>query len=153
MTASTIFVVDDDPSVRKSLTRMVTSAGYAVEPFASARDFLAREPFVGPCCVVLDVVMLGLTGLDLQQTLARSGHRMPIVIITGYHDLSMRETAMKQGAVDFLTKPFDIESLLDAIARAVTKDVKDLGDEGRTVDVRERVKRLTPREAEVFALS
>jgi FixJ family two-component response regulator len=154
MTASTpvVFVVDDDASVRKSLTRVVTSAGYAVEAFASARDFLAREPFVGPCCVVLDVRMPGLTGLDLQEALAGAGHRMPIVFITGHGDISMSVKAMKGGAVDFLTKPFDVENLLDAIQRAVTKDVKDLGEEGRTAEVLERVKQLTPRETEVFAL-
>jgi FixJ family two-component response regulator len=147
-----IFVVDDDPSVRKSLTRVVTSAGYAVEAFASARDFLTREPFVGPCCVVLDVRMPGLTGLDLQEALAGTGHRMPIVFITGHGDISMSVKAMKGGAVDFLTKPFDVENLLDAIQRAVTKDVKDLGEERQTAEVLERVKQLTPRETEVFAL-
>jgi FixJ family two-component response regulator len=154
MTASTpvIFVVDDDPSVRKSLTRVMTSAGYAVEVFASARDFLAREPVVGPCCVVLDVRMPGLTGLDLQETLASAGHRMPIVFITGHGDISMSVKAMRDGAIDFLTKPFDVENLLEAVQRAVAKDVKDLSAEGRTAEVLERVKLLTPRETEVFAL-
>ena len=150
--APVIFVVDDDPSVRKSLTRVMTSAGYAVEAFPSARDFLAREPLAGPCCVVLDVRMPGLTGLDLQETLATSGHRMPIVFITGHGDISMSVKAMKDGAVDFLTKPFDVENLLEAVQRAVAKDVKDLSAEGRTADVLERVKLLTPRETEVFAL-
>jgi len=144
--------VDDDPSVRKSLTRVMTSAGYAVEAFASARDFLAREPFVGPCCVVLDVRMPGLTGLDLQETLASAGHRMPIVFITGHGDISMSVKAMKGGAVDFLTKPFDVENLLEAVQRAVVKDVEDLSAEGRIAEVVERVKQLTPRETEVFAL-
>jgi FixJ family two-component response regulator len=154
MTATTpvIFIVDDDPSVRKSLTRVVMSAGYAVEAFASAREFMAREPFGGPCCVVLDVRMPGLTGLDLQEALAGSGHRMPIVFITGHGDISMSVKAMKAGAVDFLTKPFDAESLLEAIRRAVAKDVRDLSEEGRTADVLARVKLLTPRETEVFAL-
>ena len=154
MTASppVIFVVDDDPSVRKSLTRVMTSAGYAVEAFASARDFLAREPLVGPCCVVLDVRMPGLTGLDLQETLASTGHRIPIVFITGHGDISMSVKAMKGGAVDFLTKPFDVENLLEAVQRAVVKDVEDLSAEGRIAEVVERVKQLTPRETEVFAL-
>ena len=147
-----IFIVDDDPSVRKSLTRAVTSAGYTVEAFTSAREFMAREAFAGPCCVVLDVRMPGLTGLDLQEALAGSRHRAPIVFITGHGDISMSVKAMKAGAVDFLTKPFDVESLLAAIRRAVTKDVKDLGEEGRTAEVLERVKLLTPRETEVFAL-
>jgi FixJ family two-component response regulator len=151
-TAPVIFIVDDDPSVRKSLTRVVMSAGYTVEAFASAREFMARAPFVGPCCVVLDVRMPGLTGLDLQSALAGSGHRMPIVFITGHGDISMSVKAMKAGAVDFLTKPFDVASLLEAIHRAVAKDVKDLSEEGRTAEILERVKLLTPRETEVFAL-
>jgi FixJ family two-component response regulator len=151
VTSCTIFVVDDDPSVRKSLTRIVTSAGYAVEAFASAANFLSREPFVRPCCVVLDVRLPGLTGLALQEILARSGFQLPIVFISGYGDIPTSVTAMKRGAVDFLMKPFDAESLLEAIERAVTKDVKDLDDERRTADVRERANLLTPRESEVFA--
>lgn len=147
-----VFVVDDDPSVRKSLTRVITSAGYAVEAFASGRDFLAREPVAGPGCLVLDVRMPGVTGLDLQEALAGAERRMPIVFITGHGDVSMSVKAMKGGAVDFLTKPFDVENLLEAVQRALTKDVKDLGEEGRTAAVLERVKRLTPRETEVFAL-
>jgi FixJ family two-component response regulator len=152
MMRPTVFVVDDDPSVRKSLTRLVASAGYAVGAFASAGDFLTHEPFARPCCVVLDVRMPGLNGIDLQETLARSGRRIPIVFITGHGDISMSVTAMKRGAVDFLTKPFDVESLLHAIERAVTKDVKDLEEAGRTAHVRARLTRLTPRETEVFAL-
>ena len=147
-----IFIVDDDASVRKSLTRVMTSAGYAVETFASARDFLTREPCVGPCCLILDVRMPGLTGLDLQEALAGKGHRMPIVFITGHGDISMSVKAMKAGAADFLTKPFDVENLLEAVQRALTMDVKVLGEEGRTAEVLERVERLTPREMEVFAL-
>jgi FixJ family two-component response regulator len=150
--APVIFVVDDDPSVRKSLTRVMTSAGYAVESFASARDFLTREPFTGPGCLVLDVRMPGLSGLDLQEALAGKSHRVPIVFITGHGDISMSVKAMKGGAADFLTKPFDTEQLLAAVDRAVTKDVKTVGEEGRTAEILERVKQLTPREMEVFAL-
>jgi FixJ family two-component response regulator len=150
--ASPVFVVDDDPSVRKSLTRVMTSAGYQVEAFASARDFLTRAPFVGPCCVILDVRMPGLTGLELQEALAGAGRRVPIVFITGHGDISMSVKAMKDGAVDFLTKPFDVDSLLEAVQRALTKDIKDLNEEGRTAEVLERVKLLTARETEVFAL-
>jgi FixJ family two-component response regulator len=123
-----------------------------VEGFTSAREFLSRKPFAGPCCLVLDVRMPGLTGLDLQETLTGSGHRIPIVFITGHGDISMSVKAMKAGAVDFLTKPFDVENLLDAIERAVTKDAKDLSEEGRTTEVVGRVKQLTAREMEVFAL-
>jgi FixJ family two-component response regulator len=149
---SVVFIVDDDPSVRRSLTRVMTSAGYVVEAFESARDFLARKPSVGPGCLVLDVRMPGVTGLDLQETLAAAEHRIPIVFITGHGDISMSVKAMKGGAVDFITKPFDVENLLEAVGRALTKDVKDLGEEGRTAEVLERVKLLTPRETEVFAL-
>ena len=152
MTAPVVFVVDDDPSVRKSLTRVMTRAGYTVQTFASARDFMARAPSEGPCCVVLDVRMPGLTGLDLQEALGGTGRPIPIVFITGHGDISMSVRAMKAGAVDFLTKPFDVASLLAAIERAVAKDVKDRGEEGRTADVLARVRRLTPRETEVFAL-
>jgi FixJ family two-component response regulator len=143
--APVIFVVDDDRSVRKSLMRVMASAGYAVEAFASAREFLEREPFSGPSCLVLDVRMPGLTGLDLQEALAGKGHRMPIVFITGHGDISMSVKAMKAGAADFLTKPFDVEKLLEAVERAVRKDVETAG-------ILEGVKRLTPREMEVFAL-
>ena len=151
-TAPMVFVVDDDASVRTSLMRVMASAGYAVEAFESARDFLARDPFVGPSCLVLDVRMPGLTGLEVQEALAASQHRMAIVFITGHGDISMSVKAMKGGAVDFLTKPFDAETLLDAVGRALTKDVKALGEESRTAEVLDRVKLLTPRETEVFAL-
>ena len=147
-----IFIVDDDPSVRKSLTRVMTSAGYAVQAFASAREFLTREPFTGPGCLVLDVRMPGLSGLDLQEALAGESHRIPIVFITGHGDISMSVKAMKSGAADFLTKPYDVEQLLAAVDRAVTKDVKALGEEGRTAEILERIGQLTPREMEVFAL-
>ena len=152
MTAAVVFVVDDDPSVRKSLARVMTSAGYAVETFASAKDFMARAPSPGPCCVVLDVRMPGLTGLDLQEALVGAGRRVPIVFITGHGDISMSVKAMKAGAVDFLTKPFDVHSLLTAIRHALDKDVKDRGEASQTADVLARVRRLTPRETEVFAL-
>ncbi len=152
MGVSTIFVVDDEPGVRKSLTRLVTSAGYAVEAFASAADFLTRQPFTRPSCAVLDVRLPDLTGLELQEALARSEHAMPIVFITGHGDIAMSMTAMKRGAVDFLTKPFEAENLLHAIERAVTKDADDLDEEARTADARARVERLSPREREVFAL-
>jgi FixJ family two-component response regulator len=148
----TVFVVDDDASVRKSLTRLLTAAGYAVETFASARDFLAFERPPGPGCLVLDVRMPGLTGLDLQDALASAPHRVPIVFITGHGDISMSVRAMKDGAVDFLPKPFDDADLLDAIRRAVVKDVRDLSREAGVNDIQGRVNRLTPRETEVFAL-
>jgi FixJ family two-component response regulator len=147
-----IFIVDDDASVRKSLARVMTSAGYAVEAFASAREFLERAPLAGPGCLVLDVRMPGLSGLDLQEALAGTSRRIPIVFITGHGDISMSVKAMKSGAADFLTKPYDVEQLLAAVDRAVTKDVETLGEEGRTAEILDRVEQLTPRETEVFAL-
>ena len=150
--APLVLVVDDDPSVRKSLTRLLASAGYAVEAFASAREFLARERHAGPCCLVLDVRMPGLTGLDLQDALAAAGRRMSIVFVTGHVDVPMSVKAMKGGAVDLLTKPVDAKDLLKAIQRAVAKDVQHLRDETRIAEIQERVKMLTAREMEVFAL-
>jgi len=147
-----VFVVDDDPSVRKSLTRLIRSAGHAVEAFASAREFLARERYPGPSCLVLDVRMPGLTGLDLQEALAGAGRRMSIVFVTGHGDVSMSVKAMKGGAVDFLTKPVDVKDLMAAIERCVARDMRDRGAEARVTEIQERVKMLTPRETEVFAL-
>jgi len=150
--APVVYIVDDDASVRKSLTRLVAAAGYQVHAFASAREYLARGPSTGPSCLVLDVRMPGLTGLDLQKALAGSEHRTAIVFITGHGDIAMSVTAMKAGAVDFLTKPFAGQDLLDAIQRALAKDTRDLGTEARVAEIQERVKALTPRETEVFAL-
>jgi len=145
-----VFVVDDDASVRKSLSRVISEAGYRVQAFASPREFLARGPQRGPSCLVLDVRMPGVTGLELQQTLASAVHKIPI--ITGHGDIPMSVKAMKAGAVDFLTKPFAGKDLLDAIRRAVAKDTRDLGTEAREDEIRGRVKLLTPRESQVFAL-
>jgi FixJ family two-component response regulator len=151
--APVIYVVDDDASVRKSLTRAIASAGYAVEAFASAREFLDRDAPPGPGCLILDVRMPGLGGLELQDALAAGArHRMPIIFITGHGDVSMSVQAMKGGAVDFLTKPFDVENLLEAVQRAVAKDVHELGTEQEIAEVLARVATLTPREMEVFAL-
>ena len=150
--APMVFVVDDEPSVRRSLTRLLASAGYTVEAFASAKEFLVREPYAGPCCLVLDVRMPGLSGLELQETLAATGRRMSIVFVTGHVDVPMSVRAMKRGAADLLTKPVDDKVLLAAIQRALAKDVADLGEEARVADVRKRVKLLSPRETEVFAL-
>lgn len=150
--APTVFVVDDDPSVRKSLTRLVAAAGYEVHAFASAQEFLGRQPSAGPSCLVLDVRMPGLTGLDLQKALAEAQHRAAIVFITAYGDIATSVEAMKAGAVDFLTKPFARTALLDAIQRALARDRRDLGVETRVEEILQRVKLLTPRETEVFAL-
>ena len=147
-----VFVVDDNLSVRKSLSRLLTLAGYTVETFRSAREFLIREAPAGPCCLVLDVRMPDLTGIEMQAALAAAGRRMSIVFITGYVDVPASVKAMKGGAVDLLTKPIDREELLAAVARAVAKDATDLNDEIRIAEIRQRVKLLTVRETQVFAL-
>lgn len=147
-----VFVVDDNPSVRRSLNRLLASAGYTVEAFASAREFLTHDPSEGPCCLVLDVRMPGLTGIELQEALAAAGRRMSIVFVTGHADVPTSVKAMKGGAVDLLTKPIDQKELLAAIARAVAKDAEDLSEEIRVGEIRQRVRTLTVRETEVFAL-
>ena len=154
MTAASplVFVVDDDPSVRKSVTRLLESSGYAVEAFASAREFLARAPHPGPCCLVLDVRMPGLTGLELQERLVAGGRHMSIVFVTGHVDVPQSVKAMKVGAVDLLTKPVDAEDLLAAVQRCVAKSTRDVSTAARVTDVQRRVKMLTAREMEVFAL-
>jgi len=150
--APVVFLVDDDDSVRRSLTRLLESAGYAVEAFASAREFLAHEPSAGPCCLVLDVRMPGLTGIELQETLIAAGRRMSIVFVTGHVDVPMSVRAMKGGAIDLLTKPVDAEVLMQAIERAVSKDARDREHEAQVAEIQKRVERLTSRETEVFAL-
>jgi len=147
-----VFIVDDDPSVRKSLTRLLTSSGHEVEAFASAREFLAREPYPGPCCLVLDVRMPGLTGLELQERLVAGGRRMSIVFVTGHVDVPKSVQAMKGGAVDLLTKPVDATDLLAAVQRCLVKSARDLSAATRLTEVQRRVKLLTAREMEVFAL-
>jgi FixJ family two-component response regulator len=150
--APMVFVVDDDPSVQRSLARLIGAAGYAVEAFASAREFLARERYAGQCCLVLDVWMPGLTGLDLQDALASAGRRMAIVFVTGHINVPRSVRAMKHGGVDLLTKPVDAKDLLAAIQRALAKDLQDRTAAARLASIQERVKMLTPRETAVFAL-
>ncbi|MBI2529179.1 MAG: response regulator transcription factor [Candidatus Rokubacteria bacterium] len=150
--APLVVVVDDDPSVRRSLARLVSTAGYAVEALASAREFLARPQTDGPACLVLDVRMPGLTGLELQEALAVAGRQVSIIFITGYGDIRASVTAMKGGAVDFLTKPVNARELLCAVERGVTRASQARREQGKARDLRDRIRTLTPREAEVFAL-
>lgn len=145
-------IVDDDPSVRKGLARLVTAAGYRVEVFASAREFLARPQQKDPSCLLLDVRMPGLTGPELQEALAIAGRRMSIVFVSGHGDVVGSVKAMKGGAIDFLTKPVDARELLDAIERAVAKAVTAQQEQAGATDVQGRLKTLTAREAQVFAL-
>jgi FixJ family two-component response regulator len=144
--------VDDDPSVRKGLARLVTSAGYRVEVFASARDFLTRPEREDPSCLLIDVRMPGLTGLELQDALAVAGRRMSIVFVSGHGDVAGSVKAMKGGAVDFLTKPVDAHELLSAIERAVAQAFRTQREQAGAMDVQARLKTLTAREVQVFAL-
>ena len=121
----TVFVVDDDPSIRKGLGRLLKASGYVVETFGSAHDFLQTAPDCpGPACLVLDVKMPGLSGLDLQNELQKREYAMPIVFITGHGDIPMSVKAMKTGALDFLTKPFDEEDLIEQRFRRLSKRIK-----------------------------
>jgi FixJ family two-component response regulator len=149
--APMVFVVDDDASVRKSLTRLLTGAGFEVEPFASVQAFLSRRRYDGPCCLVLDVRMPGLTGLDLQEALTAAGRLLSIVFITGFVDVRESVRAMKGGAVDFLTKPVGATELVAAIRRGIARGVREEKEQARRAEIQDRVKALTPREAEVFA--
>jgi RNA polymerase sigma factor (sigma-70 family) len=147
-----VCVVDDDHSVRKSLTRLIKTAGHEVEAFASARDFLARPPHDGPCCLVLDVRMPGLTGPELQEMLVSTGRRLSILFITGHGDIRTSVKAMKGGAVDFLIKPVNAQELLGAIERCMNGAREAWRKQAAATELQDRVKTLTPREAQVFAL-
>jgi FixJ family two-component response regulator len=147
-----VIVVDDDRSVRTSLARLVSTAGYEVEALASAREFLERPPGQIPACLVLDVRLPGLTGLELQALLADTDRRPAIVFITGHLDVPTSVSAMKRGAVDFLTKPVHASDLLEAIARAVAQSAHNRRQQADVDELRRRMKTLTPREAEVFSL-
>ncbi len=148
----TVFVVNDDPSVRRGVGRLARSVGYNLETFASAEEFLNRPPTSEPCCLVLDVYMRGLTGLELQEVINRRDDNIPMVFVTGHGDVHMSVRAMKAGAVDFLQKPFDDRDLLDAIERAIARDVGDRVRKAEIAEARQRVNRLTRRECEIFAL-
>lgn len=146
----TVYVVDDDETIRRALERLVRSVGLEVRSFASAREFLALESPAGPACVVLDVRMPGPSGLDLQQELARTGRGIPVIFMTGHGTVPMTVRAMKAGAVDFLEKPFDDQVLLDAVQRALERDRHALDERGVLDELRRRLASLTPREREVF---
>ena len=147
----TVNIVDDDPSVRKGLGRLLKSAGYEVEIFGSAREFLNVDPICErPSCLVLDMKMPELSGFDLQQELKQKNYALPIVFITGHGDIPMSVKAMKIGAVDFLTKPFDEDDLLNAVQEALKKDIKtrEAIDERQTI--LHKIESLTPREYEIL---
>ena len=146
----TVFVVDDDPSVLKSLVRLLRSLGFDVETFASAELFLARKHYDGIGCIVLDVRMPGLSGMDLQDQLSQADYSMPIIFITGHGNIPMSVQAMKKGAVDFLTKPFDDEELLQAVKKAIEKDSKAKAERAEVHEALRRIEQLTPREHEIL---
>jgi|SoiMetStandDraft_2_1073263.scaffolds.fasta_scaffold14870_1 FixJ family two-component response regulator len=149
--ASIVFVVDDDPSMRDSLRRLITSVGFKVEVFASARAFLdARRPDA-PGCLVLDVRLPGLSGLDLQRELVETDAELPIIFITGHGDIPMSVRAMKAGAVEFLTKPFREQELLDAIRSGIERDRTIRVERQDRAELRRRYGSLTPRERDVLA--
>ncbi len=148
--APTVFVVDDEPSVRKGLGRLLRAAGYQVEVFASAREFLERKIGNEICCLVLDVQMPDLNGLELQSALAGAECRVPIIFITGHGDIPTSVRAMKAGAQDFIAKPFQSKTLLDAIDRALVIARERSQEWTASEAIQSRIATLTPREREVM---
>jgi FixJ family two-component response regulator len=145
-----VFVVDDELSVRKSLTRLLKAAGFQVETFASAKEFLKHVVGQGAGCLVLDMQMPELNGLELQQALAETDRSLPIIFITGHGDIPTSVRAMKAGATDFLAKPFHEKDLLDAIERALAKSQHELQGRAEADLVKQRLATLTAREHEVL---
>ena len=146
-----VYVVDDDISVCKSLERLIRSAGLDVETFASAQDFLSGKPADRASCLILDIKMPGITGLELQEQLNNMQRTTPIIFVTGYGNVPESVQAMKSGAVDFLEKPCDETTLLLTIGRAIRKDIQCRRDREEILAVRKRLDSLTKREREVFA--
>ena len=147
-----IHVVDDDESVRGAMKRLLVAAGYGVQTYASAGEFLLHPPQDTPGCLLLDLRMPGPSGLDLQESLVRHGVRLPVIFFTGHGDLATGIRAMKAGAVDFLTKPVERKSLLAAIENALQADAARRASHGANADLRARFAQLTAREREVFEL-
>ena len=150
--APTVFVVDDDVSVRESLDLLLRSAGWRPEIFASASAFLSRPRAEGPNCLVLDVSLPDVDGLELQRRVTGDRRRLPIIFITGHGDVPMTVQAMKAGAREFLTKPFNDEVLLMAVAGALEQSRADLGRDAEVREIRARYESLSPRERQVMAL-
>jgi FixJ family two-component response regulator len=147
-----VFIVDDDVSVRSALESLIESAGWVAETFASAQEFLRRPRVAAPSCLVLDVSLPDLNGLELQRLVATDRTDMPIIFISGYGDVPMTVRAMKAGAVEFLMKPFKDDVLLDAIRDAIERSVTALREASEAQVLRSRSASLTPREREVMAL-
>jgi FixJ family two-component response regulator len=150
--SSIVFVVDDDQSVREGLSSLIRSIGLNVETYASAHEYLRRQPRQSPACLVLDVRMPGLSGLDLQLELAKQGREIPIIFVTAHGDIPMTVKAMKAGAAEFLSKPFRDQDLLDAIFQALARDRASMFARADLAGVRWRYATLTQREKEVAML-
>jgi FixJ family two-component response regulator len=148
---STVFVVDDDPSMRRSLESLLKSVGHDVRLFASAPEFMQAARNDTPGCLVLDVRLPGMSGLAFQQELAKAGVALPIIFITGHGDVPMTVRAMKAGAVEFLTKPFDDQVLLDAVHAALERDRARHRDDAKLANLRFRYEQLTERERQVMS--
>jgi FixJ family two-component response regulator len=148
--ASTVFVIDDDELVRAAIQGMLKSVGLRSETFETAQEFLRSNRPDGPSCLVLDVRLPGINGLDFQRKLADAGVRIPIIFITGHADIPMTVKAMKSGAVEFLTKPFRDQDLLDAIHQALDRDRVTCQQQSELAELRRRYDSLTPREREVM---
>lgn len=148
--APIVFVVDDDPSVRRSIKRLIGSVGLQVELFGSAQEFLLSKRPDAPSCLVLDIRLPGISGLDFQHELAEANIHIPIIFITAHGDIPMTVRAMKAGAVEFLTKPFREQDLLDAIQLALKRDRARRQGDAEIAVLRERFESLTPREREVL---
>lgn len=147
-----VFVVDDEAPIRRALERLIKSAKLGVETFASAEEYLAADPPEGPSCLVLDVKLPGLSGLELQEQVIGTNRSMPIIFLSGRSDISMSVEAMKGGAIEFLEKPVDDEDLLDAIHRAIERDTLDMRRHAEILNLQRCAESLTAREHEVFAL-
>jgi two-component system, LuxR family, response regulator FixJ len=146
----TIFIIDDDASMRTALSYLLQSARFKVEVYSSAEEFLTRKHYEGVGCIILDVRMPGLSGMDLQEKLMGSDYGMPIIFLTGHGELSIGVQAMKMGAIDFLTKPCDDEQLLEAVHRAIEKDTRAREGYQEKQEIRRRMGLLTPRETEIL---
>jgi len=149
---ATVFIIDDDAGVRESIKDLVESVGLQAEAFSTAQEFLSNDRRSGPSCLVLDVRLPGISGLDLQHELRRTGIKIPIIFITGHADVPMSVTAMKSGAVEFLTKPFREQDLLDVIQRALNRDRLFREKRNQLIELQERYAGLSVREREVMSL-
>ena len=151
-TDRTVFIIDDDPDIRASMRRLLKSVGLRAELFASAQEFLQQKMPQSPSCLVLDMRLPGTNGLEVQRNLINTGVNIPIIFITAHGDIPMTVSAMKSGAVEFLTKPFRDQDLLDAIEQALQRDQSARQQQGEIATLWERYKSLTARERQVMAL-